>query len=48
MHYEAVCVLCASKLIDKNSRINVRGCLSFPIEEEIKNLPLFIEIDNDT
>ena len=49
MHmYEVVCVLCAVKLEDKASRINVRGCSSFPIETELRKLPLKLAIDDNT
>lgn len=33
--YEVCCVLCAAKLEESTSRINVRGCSEFPIEEEL-------------
>lgn len=39
MHmYEVFCVLCAVKLDDKASRINVRGRSSFTIETELKKV----------
>ena len=41
MHmYEDACVLCAVKLGDKASRINVRDRTSFSIEDELKNVPI--------
>ena len=41
MHmYEVSCCLCAVKLDDKASRINVRGRSSCPIETELTKLPL--------
>lgn len=46
--YEVFCVLCAVKLDDKASRINVRGRSSFPIETELRNLPLKLAIDDNT
>ena len=49
MHmYEVFCVLCAVKLDDKASRINVRGRSSFPIEVELRKLPLKLAIDDNT
>ena len=49
MHmYEVFCVLCAVKLDDKASRINVRGRSSFPIETELRKLPLKLAIDDNT
>ena len=49
MHmYEVFCVLCAAKLDDKASRINVRGRSSFPIETELRKLPLKLAIDDNT
>lgn len=41
-------VLCALKLDDKASRINVRGRSSFPIETELRKLPLKFAIDDNT
>ena len=49
MHmYEVVCCLCAVKLEDKASRINVQGRSSFPIEAELRKLPLKLAIDDNT
>ena len=49
MHmYEVFCVLCAVKLDDKASRINVRGRSSFPIEVELRKLPIELAIDDNT
>ena len=49
MHmYEVFCVLCAAKLDVKASRINVRGRSSFPIETELRKLPLKLAIDDNT
>ena len=49
MHmYEVFCVLCAVKLDDKASRINVRGRSSFPIETELRKLPLKLAINDNT
>ena len=49
MHmYEVSCLLCAVKLDDKASRINVRGRSSFPIETELRKLPLKLAIDDNT
>ena len=48
MHmYEVLCVLCAVKLKDKASRINVRGHSTFPIEAELRKLQLNVAV-NDT
>ena len=45
MHmHEVVCVLCAVKLDDKASRVNV----NFPIEVELRKLPLKLVIDDST
>ena len=44
--YEVFCVLCAVKLDDKASRVNVRGRSSFPIEVELRKLPLKLAIDD--
>ena len=38
--WQHLCVLCAVKLEDKVSRINVRDRNSFSIEDELKNLPI--------
>lgn len=49
MHmYEVSCVLCAVKLDDKASRINVRGRSYFPIESELRKLPVKLAIDHNT
>jgi len=49
MHmYEVSCVLCAVKLDDKASRINVRGRSSFPVESELRKLPAKLAIDDNT
>ena len=49
MHmYEVFCVLCAANLDDKASRINVRGRSSFPIETELRKLPLKLAMDDKT
>ena len=49
MHmHEVVCVLCAVNLDDKASRVNVRGRTSFPIEVELRKLPLKLVIDDST
>jgi len=48
MHmYKVFCVLCAAKLDNKASRINVRGRSSFPIETELRKLPLKLAIDDN-
>ena len=46
--YEVVCVLCTVKLDGKASRTNVRGHSSFPIETELRKLPLKLAIDDNT
>ena len=49
MHmYEGVWVLCAVKLDDKASGVNLRGRFSFPIELELTKLPLKLAIDDST
>ena len=49
MHmYEVLCVLCAVKLEDKASRINVRGRSTFPIEAELRKLQLNVAIDDSS
>ena len=42
--YEAVWVLCAVKLDDKTSGVNLRGRTSLPIELELTKLPLKLAI----
>ncbi len=42
------CFLCSDDLCSSTSRINVRGRSSFPIEEEIKKLPISARIDDNT
>ena len=44
---QVFCALCAAKLED-SSRINVRGRSSFPVEYEIRKLPIGIIIDECT
>ena len=44
--YEVCCVLCAAKLKESTSRINVRGRSEFPIEEELRKLPIAVLIDD--
>ena len=44
--YEVCCVLCAAKLKESTSRINVRGRSEFPIEEELRKLPIAVPIDD--
>lgn len=46
--YEVFCLLCFAKLDSAQSRINVRGRSSFPVEAEIRKLPLNIIIDDNT
>ena len=49
MHiHEVVCVLCAVKLEDKGSRVNVRGRTSFPIENELRKLPMNVAVDENS
>ena len=49
MHmYEVVCVLSTVKLEDKASRINVRDRSPFPVETELRKLPLKLAIDDNT
>lgn len=43
-----VCVLCTVKLDEPNSRINVCGRSSFPVEIEIRKLPINVPIDEET
>ena len=40
--HEVMCVLCPIKLEDKALRINVRGRTSFPVEDELKKLPIIV------
>ena len=42
VHGSIMCVLCAVKLEDKASRINVRDRNSFSMEDELKNLPITV------
>ena len=46
--YEGVWVLCAVKLDDKASAVNLRGRTSFPIELELTKLPLKLAINDST
>ena len=46
--YEGVCVLCAVKLDDKASAVNLRGRPSFPIELELTKLPFKLAINDST
>jgi len=46
--YEVFSVLCATKLDNKASRINVRDHSSFPIETELRKLPLQLAINDNT
>ena len=49
MHmYEVSCALCAVELDDKAPRINVRGRSSFPIESELRKLPVKFAIGDNT
>ena len=49
MHiHEVVCVLCAVNLEDKGSRVNVRGRTSFPIENELRKLPMNVAVDENS
>ena len=45
---EVLCVLCAVKLEDKVSRINVPGRSTFPIEAELRKLQLNVAIDDSS
>ena len=44
--YEVCCVLCAAKLKESTSRINVRGGSEFPIEEQLRKLLIAVPIDD--
>ena len=45
---EVLCFLCLTNLSSSKSRINVRGRSSFPIEQEIRKLPISPRIDGNT
>ena len=45
---QVVCVLCADKLDQPTSRINVCGRSAFPVETEIRKLPISIYISEET
>jgi hypothetical protein len=45
---EVLCFLCLTNLSSSKSRINVRGRSSFPIEQEIRKLPIRPRIDDNT
>ena len=45
---QVFCALCAVKLEQTTSRVNVLGRSSFPVEAEIRKLPLRFEIDEHT
>jgi hypothetical protein len=45
---EVLCFLCLTNLSSSKSRINVRGRSSFPIEQEIRKLPISPRIDDNT
>ena len=46
--YQGVWVVCAVKLDDKASGVNLRGRTFLPIELELTKLPLKLEINDST